>query len=130
MEVVVQTQDARLEVWGRDYVRFERLGVEGIGQIAKRLGLPIDRAGQNGGPVATALLELEKRERLGMKLEGYIILPPRADERITIDAILYPIDEGLLESVREAIDIAFKCGAWRAPDEITEEDRYIRLWWD
>jgi hypothetical protein len=76
---------------------------------------------QNSSPSIAEFVALAKRFK-GMTLFGYRVLPPRGDERISVEGFNVPS-----KSVsRKALVELAKLNA----DEFDEEDGEIRAWWD
>jgi hypothetical protein len=81
---------------------------------------------QNDAPNFEAFLEVARREPRAI-FELYVIPEARADERVTVDGALVPVD-------RQDLVEFLKGKAKAEPDEFGEVEvggaKYVRLWWD
>lgn len=81
-----------------DFARFEALGAEEAESLLEIVPEDALEDRQNNGPRLVELLRLAL-ERPGVCLSGYLISPPRWDERITVDGLLIPATDDLPEAL-------------------------------
>lgn len=106
------------------YYFFEAYAEE-IKALAKRYGVPLDPYGQNGGPRTDKLVKLAADTEV--RFNGYMVLPPREDARVTITTVIFPPSV----SIYEVEDLIRGAGAVRGPDERGFDSRgRLVLWWD
>ncbi|MCD6524918.1 MAG: hypothetical protein J7K48_08020 [Thermococcus sp.] len=106
------------------YYFFEAYAEE-VAALAKRHGVPLDKEGQNGGPRTDKLVKLAADKEI--RFSGYMVLPPREDARVTIDAVILSPTMSIYEAER----LIREAGAVRGPDERGFDSRgRLVLWWD
>ncbi|RDV83924.1 hypothetical protein [Ammonifex thiophilus] len=121
------TEKAKKLLWPyRTYERNEYMRFRGVPrklmlEIARMLPPGQMEDSQNNSPTFGELLA----EELAVCYGGYVIGPPREDERVTLDEVFFP---ATTEGYRRALEVAARYG----PDEVDvlEDQKLIRLWWD
>lgn len=102
-------------------LNFEGMTPEAAAKLVE-LGAMDPEQEQNSSPSIAGFIELAK-EYKGMTFFGYRVLPPRGDERISIEGFRVPAAS---VSRKQLLSIANNL----APDELDEEDGELRAWWD
>lgn len=113
-----------------DFARFENVSSEDAGTLLNQLPQSVAEVRQNGAPMAGQLLVLA--HKYGGRVGGYVVRPPRMDERVSIDSVTLPMDgdfddsSSAFSAVRDRYDL----DALDEPDAVSWDGHNVELWWD
>lgn len=108
-----------------DYRRFSNLPLAALKELADEDLLEL-RDRQNEGPSIKYILGLEETlQGADITVDGYVIFPPREDQRITVDAITVDLNDCYTP---HAEDLMEELG--ETADEFSEENNIYYMWWD
>jgi hypothetical protein len=104
-----------LDASGRALWRFADVPFALIETLRARLGEQVDSQG-NACPPLSELLECTRSKAIATTFSGYVVWPPRADARVTVDAVSTPVEPP---------------APWReSADEVSRSGGLHHLWWD
>lgn len=108
-----------------DCRRFTELSLEQLkGLVDKGLADPHDR--QNDGQSIESIIELgERLPGANITVDGYVVFPPRNDQRISVDAVTVDYSNCVGAHVEDILDDFAEYA-----DEKEDENGIYYMWWD
>ena len=108
-----------------DYRRFKDLPLAKLQELADKDLLEL-RESQNDGPSISYILGLEETlPGANITVDGYVIYPPREDQRVSVDSITVDLNDC---TVPHAEDLIADLG--KTADKYNEENNIYYMWWD
>lgn len=107
-------------------IRFEDIDINALIDLFEAgYANPSDR--QNEGPSIQEIIDFyhyhstPEEEVRNFTVEGYVVLPPRRDYRISVDGVEFDFDEEALDDVNDFI---------KSADEKSCKNNHASAWWD
>ena len=108
-----------------DYRRFTSLSLESLKELVDR-GLADPSERQNAGQSIGAIIELgERLPEAKIFVDGYVIFPPREDQRVSVDAVTVDYSNCVGAHVEDILDDFAE-----DEDEKENENNEYYMWWD